>query len=85
MKKQTIQEKERREALTDDLPPKDAWTLSLLGRQQDYNKGLNGLIKLVNGIKEHPEVFTGDIPPHYVALAEKFVTLTNILKNAFGE
>lgn len=85
MKKITIEKKNEIDALTDDREPNSSWTLALKGNLQDYDKSLNGLLKLRQAVVDNPELFNGEMPKHYVALAEKFIALTDILKNAFGE
>lgn len=85
MKKITVEKKREIEVLTNDPPPNDAWSLALVGNIKDYDKSLKGLLKLRQGVLDHPELFDGEMPKHYVALAEKFIALTDILKNAFGE
>ena len=83
MKKITVEKRREIEALTNDGLPKNAWTLALSGKLNDYNSALNGLLKLRAGVLNNPDLFNGEIPKNYLELAQKFISLTNLIKSAF--
>lgn len=85
MKKITVEKRREIEALTNDGLPKNAWTLALSGNLEDYNSALNGLLKLRAGVRNNPDLFDGEIPKNYLELARKFTSLTDLIKDAFGQ